>query len=329
MRRRELIVAIGGAVAWPLALRAQQASLRRIAVLIGFPQDNAEAQKWVKAFLDGLSPLGWRPDTNLHIDWRFTSDPAQMEELAKEVVQTQPDLIVSTTTPWTGAVLRETHTIPVVFAAVSDPVGSGFVQSVSRPGGNATGFINIEASVAGKWLEVLKEIAPSTARVAVVFNPKTAPQSFYYLQALRASAETLGFTVVAVQVATTEEVEAAINDLAKIPDSGLVLTPDIFTATQPRLDLIISLASRLHIPAVYPFVFYVKAGGLVSYGADNTDLLRRATAYVDRVLKGEKPEDLPVQLPTKFELAINTRTAATMGLKFPASLLATADEVIE
>jgi putative ABC transport system substrate-binding protein len=301
----------------------------RIAVLIGLPQDDPEAQKWAKAFLDALPPLGWKPDANLRIDWRWTADPARMPEVAKEIVEQRPDLIVTTTTPLTAAVLRESHTIPVVFAAVSDPVGSGFVQSLSRPGGNATGFINVEASVGGKWLEVLKEIAPGTARVAILFNPKTAPQSAYYLKTLQASAQTLGLTLTAAQVASAQDIEAAINDLAKFPNGGFVIMPDIFTAAKTQRDLIISLAARLRIPAVYAFTFFVKDGGLISYGADNADLLRRAADYVDRILKGKKPQDLPVQLPTKFELAINTKTAAALGVKFPASILAVADEVIE
>jgi putative tryptophan/tyrosine transport system substrate-binding protein len=329
MRRREFVGLVGAAAAWPLAARAQQPAMPRIAVLIGLPQDDPEAQKWAKAFLDALPPLGWKLDANLRIDWRWTGDPARMPEVAKEIVEQRPDLIVATTTPLTAAVLRETHTIPVVFAALSDPVGSGFVQSLSRPGGNATGFINIEASVGGKWLEVLKEIAPGTARVAILFNPKTAPQSFYYVKTLQASAQTLGLTLTAAQVASAQDIEAAINDLAKFPNGGFVIMPDIFTAAKTQRDLIISLAARLRIPAVYPFTFFVEDGGLISYGADNVDLLRRAADYVDRILKGKKPQDLPVQLPTKFEMAINTKTAAALGVKFPAPILAVADEIIE
>jgi putative ABC transport system substrate-binding protein len=328
--RRQFISTLGGAAAaWPFAARAQQPAMPRIAVLLGLAQGEPEGEKWSKAFLDALPPLGWRPDANLQIDWRWTTDPARMQEFAKEIVDQRPALIVSTTTPQTAAVLRETHTIPVIFAVVSDPVGSGFVQSLPRPGGNATGFINIEASVGGKWLEELKEIAPNTARVAVLFNPKTSPQSFFYLKTLEASAAALGLTLTAVQVASAQDIEAAINDLAKLPNGGIVVTPDVFTAAQAQRDLIISLAARLRIPTVYAFTFFVEAGGLVSYGADNADLLRRAAAYVDRILKGEKPENLPVQLPTKFELAINTRTAAALGLKISPSFLATADEVIE
>jgi putative ABC transport system substrate-binding protein len=256
MRRRDFITLLGAATAaWPLAAHAQQPAAPRIAVLIGLPQDDPEAQKWAKAFLDALPSLGWKPDANLRIDWRWTADPARMPEVAKEIVEQRPDLIVTTTTPLTAAVLRESHTIPVVFAAVSDPVGSGFVQSLSRPGGNATGFINVEASVGGKWLEVLKEIAPGTARVAILFNPKTAPQSVYYLKTLQASAQTLGLTLMAAQVASAQDIEAAINDLAKFPNGGFVIMPDIFTAAKTQRDLIISLAARLRIPASTPSRF--------------------------------------------------------------------------
>jgi putative ABC transport system substrate-binding protein len=326
--RRQFISAIGGAaVAWPLAARAQRTELPRIAVLIGMAQDEPEAQDWAKAFLDALPPLGWKPDTNLRIDWRWTADPARMPEVAKEIVQLRPDLIVVTSTPLTAAVLRETHTIPVVFAVVSDPVGSGFVQSLPRPGGNATGFVNVEASVGGKWLDLLKEIAPNTSRALVVFNPKTAPQSYYYLKSLQTSAAPLGLAISTAEVATADQIEMAITELAKSPNGGIVITPDIFSTA--HRDLIISLAARFRIPVVYAFTFYVKAGGLIAYGPDNTDLLRRSAAYVDRILKGEKPENLPVQLPTKFDLAVNTKTAAALGIKVPAAILATADDVVE
>jgi ABC-type uncharacterized transport system substrate-binding protein len=328
--RRQFISSLGGAAAaWPLAAQGQQPAVPRIAVLIGLQQGELEGQRWAKAFLDALPPLGWRPDANLQIDWRWTADPVRMQEFAKEIVEQQPALIVSTTTPQTAAVLRETHTIPVVFAVVSDPIGPGFVQSLPRPGGNATGFINIEASIGGKWLELLKEIAPNASRALVIFNPQTAPQSYYYLRSIQTSAATLGLAISTAEVGTADQIEMAITDLAKQPNGSIVITPDVFTAAQAKRDLIVSLAARFRIPAVYAFTFFVKAGGLISYGTDNADLLRRAATYVDRILKGEKPQDLPVQLPTKFELAINTKTAAALGVKFSASILATADEVIE
>jgi putative tryptophan/tyrosine transport system substrate-binding protein len=332
MRRRNFIVLAGGIAGGgafrPVAGRAQD-SVRRIAVLLGLPQNDPEGLKWVKTFLDTLPSLGWKPDSNLRIDWRWAGDPAQMPALAKDVVGQKPDLIVATTTPMTAAVLSETRTIPVVFAVVSDPIGSGFVQSLSHPGGNATGFINIETSIGGKWLEILKEIAPGTTHVTAVFNPKTAPQSSYYLKSLENAAPAHGLTLSANPIGTIAELEAAINELAKQPNGGLVITPDTFTTFQANRELIISLTARLRIPAVYFLAIFVKSGGLVSYGVDNADLLRGAATYVARILKGETPANLPVQLPTKFELAINNKTAAALGVKFPSSIVVTADEVIE
>jgi putative tryptophan/tyrosine transport system substrate-binding protein len=328
-RRRFIFALSGAAVAWPSVARAQQPAMPRIAVFVGLPQDDPEGRRWIKSFLDELSSLGWKPDANLRIDWRWSGDPARMQDLAKEIVRQTPDLIVTTTTPVTAAVLRETQAIPVVFAVVSDPVGSGFVQSLPHPGGNATGFINIETSIGGKWLGILKEIAPDTTRVTAMFNPKTAPQSQFYLKAIEDSAPTLGLTPTAAEVAGVQDIEATINDIAKLPNGALVITPDTFTVSQAQRDLIIALAARLRVPTIYFITSFVKAGGLVSYGVDNADLLRGSATYVDRILKGEKPSNLPVQLPTKFELAINTKTAKALGLTVPQSLLATADEVIE
>jgi putative ABC transport system substrate-binding protein len=293
------------------------------------PQNDLEGLKWVKTFLDTLASLGWKPDSNLRIDWRWAANPAQMPALAKDVVGQKPELIVATTTPMTAAVLGETHTIPVVFAVVSDPIGSGFVQGLPHPGGNATGFINIETSIAGKWLEILKQIAPGTTRVTAVFNPKTAPQSSYYLKSLESAAPAQGLALSANPVGTIAELEAAISEIAKQPNGGLVITPDTFTVSQATRELIISLTARLRIPAVYFLSIFVKSGGLISYGVDNADLLRGAATYVDRILKGEVPADLPVQLPTKFELAINNKTAAALGVRFPSSIVLAADEVIE
>jgi putative ABC transport system substrate-binding protein len=249
-----------------------------------------------------------------------------MQQLGKDLVELRPDLIVTTSTPATAAVMRETHTIPVVFSPVSDPLGSGFVKSLARPGGNATGFVNIESSVAGKWLELLKELAPQTSLVSILFNPKTAPFA-YYLKLLQAAAPSFALTVKAMQVSNAGEIEAEIDQLAQQSNAGLVILPDIFTREQS--DLIIVRTAQRRIPAVYPSAFSPRAGGLVSYGPDYFDLQRRAAAYVDRILKGAKPQDLPVQLPTKFQLVINLKTAKALGLNVPAVLLATADEVIE
>jgi len=330
MRRRNFIQGIAASAAWPLAVRAQPlGATRRIAVLIGLPQNDPEGQKWIKAFLDALRPLGWAPDNNLHIDWRWSGNPAEMQGLAKEIVEQQPELIVTTTPPVTAAVLNETRTIPVIFAVVSDPIGSVFVQRLPHPGGNATGFVNLETSIGGKWLDILKQIAPGTERLLVVFNPKTAPQSSFYLDALKGAASSLGLTLAVAQVASAQDIDAAISDFAKLPNGGLVITPDSFTGSQAQRDQIVSLATRFRIPAIYSLAFFVRAGGLVSYGVDNADLLHGAGTYVDRILKGEKPENLPVQLPTKFEFAVNLTTAKALGLTVPDKLLSTADEVIE
>jgi putative tryptophan/tyrosine transport system substrate-binding protein len=332
MRRREFITLLGStAAAWPLIARAQQPEgMRRIGVLMGFPEGDAEGDKWIQALVEGLSQLGWKRDKNIQINIRWAgTDLARMQQVAKELIELRPDLIQVQGTPATAAVLRETHSIPVVFSIVSDPLGSGFVESFARPGGNATGFVNYEDSVAGKWLELLKELAPQTSRVSIPFNPKTAPQSRYYLTLLEAVAPSLALTLKAVQVSNAGEIEAEIADLARQSNVGLVILPDFFTAAQPQREMIIALTARYRIPAVYPAAFFSRAGGLVSYGVDLSDLQRRAAAYVDRILKGAKLQDLPVQLPTKFELVINLKTAKALGLTVPDKLLSTADEVIE
>jgi putative ABC transport system substrate-binding protein len=329
MRRREFITLAGGAAAaWPLAVRAQQPVMPRIGVLLGFPEGDPEGESWRQAFVEGLSKFGWKRDNNIRIDVRWAADPGRMQKLAKELVEMRPDLIQVISTPATSAVLRETHTIPVVFLA-SDPIGSGFVASLARPGGNATGFVNLENSVAGKWLELLKGLAPQTSRVSILFNPKTAPQSAYYLKLMEAAAPSLGLTLKAVQVSNAGEIEVEIAHLAQQSNVGLVLIPDVFTAAQAQREMIIALTARYQIPAIYPSAFWPQAGGLVSYGVGYFDLQRRAAAYVDRILKGAKPQDLPVQLPTKFQLVINLKTAKALGLNVPDKLLYTADEVIE
>jgi putative tryptophan/tyrosine transport system substrate-binding protein len=331
MRRREFITLIGSAsVAWSIAARAQQPATSRIGVLVAFPEGDPEGERQIRALVKGLSEFGWKRDKNMQIDMRWAgTDPARMQKLAKELIEKRPDLILVTQTPTTAAVLRETHSIPVVFSVVSDPLGSGFVESFARPGGNATGFVNLEDSVAGKWLELLKELAPQTSLVSIPFNPKTAPQSGYYLKLLEAAAPSLALTLKAVQVSNAGEIDAEIAHLAQQSNVGLVVIPDIFTAVQAQSETIIALTARHRIPAVYNTAYFVRAGGLVSYGVDLPDLLRRAAGYVDRILKGAKPQDLPVQLPTKFELVINLKTAKALGLTVPDKLLSTADEVIE
>lgn len=274
------------------------------------------------------SKVGWKDGVNLQIDLRWCNpDPDSIQKLAKELVDLHPDLINVTSTPATAAILRETKTIPVVFSVVSDPIGSGFVQSLARPGGNATGFLNMETSLGSKWLELLKDIAPATTRVSVLFNPKTSPQSPFYLKSMQSAAEQLKLPLAVKELGSAADIETAIADLARSPGGGLMLTPDIFTGA--LRELIISLAARNRIPAVYFLAMFVRAGGLVSYGTDQPDLQRRAASYIDRILKGEKPENLPVQQPTKFELAVNLKTSKALGLTVPPRLIAIADEVIE
>jgi len=330
--RRKLITALGGAAfGRPLAALAQPSgSRRRLGVLAGGAQGDPESERWIKAFMERLAQLGWKSGENLEIDLRWGGvDLDQMRGRAKEIVEARPEVIQVTTTPATAAILRETRTIPVVFAVVSDPVGAGFVANLAHPGGNATGFVNIEGTIGGKWLEILKQIAPGTSRVLVPFNPKTSPQSTYYLKSLEAAAPALALTVSAARISSAGEIEAAVADLAQSAGGGLVIIPDIYMAIQSQRDLIISLAARHRIPAVYFLATSVEAGGLISYGVDHPDLLSRSADYIDRILKGAKPQDLPVQLPTKFELAVNLKTAKSLGVTIPPSLVAVADEVIE
>jgi putative tryptophan/tyrosine transport system substrate-binding protein len=327
--RREFITLLGGAAAWPLAARAQQSDrVRRMGVLISLAEDDPQGQKWTQAMLESLHDLGWKRGTNLEVDIRWgNSNNERIRLVAKQLVAAQPDVLQVTSTPGTAAVLEQTKTIPVVFTTVSDPVGAGFVRSLPHPGGNATGFINIESSVGGKWLELLKEVAPQVLRVTVLFNPATAPQTDYYRRIVEAAAPSLAITPRAAPVANIGAIESEIVTTAQDRNAGLVVLPDTFTFT--HRDLIVSSANRAGLPAIYPFTAFASAGGLLAYGIDLVDLQRRAAVYVDRILKGAKPADLPVQLPTKFELAINLKTAKALGLTVPLTLQASADEVIE
>jgi putative ABC transport system substrate-binding protein len=332
MKRREFITLLGGAaVAWPLAAHAQQSGrMRRIGMLLGNTEGDPQAVANLAAFTKALEELGWMDGRNIRIDYRWgAADVSRTQALAKELVGLQPDLIVAATTPPVIALQRETKTIPIVFVVVSDPVGSGIVASLPHPGGNITGFINIEASLSGKWIEMLKDIVPRVSRAALMFNPETAPYFAYYLQPFEAAARSSAIESIAAPVHTVADIERVVASLGDRPDTGLVVMPDIFLTTQRNLDPIIALAARYRVPTIYPYRYMVAAGALISYGTDNVDLYRRATTYVDRILKGAKPADLPVQLPTKFELAVNLKTAETLGLDMPATLLGRADEVIE
>ena len=328
MRRREFITLLGGAATWPLAARAQQGDrIRRIGVLIGTRAEDSEAKARNAAFEQALQQWGWTQGRNVRIDYRFAGgDAATSRKQAEELVALAPDVIVSTGSFSTGQLLRATRTVPVVFAIVPDPVGSGFVDSLSQPGGNATGFMQFEYGLSGKWLELLKEIAPNLTRAIILWDPAITAGigQFAIIQSVATSA---GVDVRPVNVRDVGEIERAITAFARSPNVGLVVTASALSVV--HRDLIIALAARHKLPAVYFERFFVAAGGLISYGANFIDQHRRAAAYVDRILKGEKPADMPVQAPTKYELAINLKTAKALGITVPPALLARADEVIE
>jgi putative ABC transport system substrate-binding protein len=326
VKRRDFFTLVGGAAAWPLAARAQQ--MRRIGVLNSFAETDAEAQAWDSAFRKRLDELGWIDGRNVRIDYRWGAGSVErMQLFAKELVRLNPEVLLAVTTPATAALQRETRTIPIVFAIVSDPVGSGFVASLANPGGNITGFINIEASLPGKWLDLLREIAPQVARMAFLFNPKTAPYARYYLDTFRLASAAAAVEPIEAAVGSAAEIEAVVTGLARQTGGGLVVMPD--TSMALHRETIIGLADRYRLPTVYPFRHYVAEGGLISYGIVLADLLRRAASYVDRILRGAKPGELPVELPVKFELVINLKTAKALGVNIPDKVLALADEVIE
>ena len=330
MIRREFITLLGGAVAaWPLATNAQQPErMRRIAMLSGFAATDPEAQGRVAGFQHGLKELGWTAGRNLHIDFRWdTGDATEMRTFATELVELKPDLIVGMTTPAVAALVQETKTIPIVFASIVDPLGRGFISNMARPGGNVTGILNFEFSMGGKWLETLKQVAPAVRRVAILFNPDTAPFAASFVRVIEASAPSFAVDPIATAVRDDAELERSVADFAAKPAGGLIVLPDGFTVG--HRDLIIALAARYRLPAVYPLRAFAVSGGLISDSGDPIDILRRTASYIDRILKGAKPGDLPVQTPTKFELVINLKTAKALGLEVPPMLLARADEVIE
>ena len=314
----------------PLAAGAQQTSqVRRIGVLMGLDESDPRAQARLAAFRTGLQTLGWSEGRNVRIDirWAVTSDVPAMQRLAKELVALQPDLLLSHNTPTTATLLKHTRTIPIVFAVVSDPIGSGFVASFSRPGGNVTGFTNIEPTMASKWVELLKEVAPRVARVAFLFNPATAPYAEFYLGPLRAAAASVAMEAIPAPVRNAAELESVVAAQARTPNGGLVVMTDSFLMAH-RAE-ITALAARHRLPTVYPFRDFIDLGGLLFYGNDLLDSFHRAATYADRILRGATPSELPVQAPAKFELAINVRTAKALGLTIPLSLLLRADQVVE
>jgi putative ABC transport system substrate-binding protein len=330
MRRRDFIKVISGAAAaWPLAARGQQPDrVRRIGVLMGLAESDPEAKVRAAVFERALQELGWTRGRNIRIDYRWApGDVEQTRAAAAELLRLAPDVSLAHATPATAALQRATRTLPVVFVAVSEPVAQGFVQSLARPGGNITGFTNLEPTLGAKWLELLKEIAPRVTRVAVMSNPNTAPYVILFSRSVEAVAQKIAVELIAAPVHEPAEIEAVLTMLGREPGGGLILPPDPFTVAHRKL--IFDLAARYRVPAINGLLYFANEGGLVSYGVDVRDQFRQAAAYVDRILRGEKPADLPVQQPTKFDLIINLTTAKALGLEIPPTLLARADEVIE
>jgi putative ABC transport system substrate-binding protein len=330
LQRREFFSLLGGALAWPLVARAQQpGGLRRIGVLMAHAETDSEFKTYVAAFRDGLQKLGWSEGRNIGIDFRWGAldDAAVRERSAKEVIALRPDVILTQNTPPTASMLQQTRTIPVVFVIVADPVGSGFVESLPRPGGNATGFTIMEPTICGKWVELLKDIAPRVNRVSVLYNPATTPYANIYLNPFKAAAASFGLQAMDAPVHSVADLESVVAEQGRTPNGSLVIIPDGFLNVH-RAE-IVSLAARHQVPAIYPWRFFPDIGGLLSYGSDQRDIFRAAATYVDRILKGEKPADLPVQAPTKYELVINLKTAKALGIEVPLFFQQRADEVIE
>jgi putative tryptophan/tyrosine transport system substrate-binding protein len=331
MRRRTFIAGLAGAAVWPVMAWGQQAAIpvQRVGMISGLAESDPEAAAQLSAFKSGLARLGWTEGSNLRIEVRWgSSDVDRLRLSARELVVWRPAVIFSVGGPATWALHNETQTIPVVFASVSDPVGVGLVDSLAHPRGNITGFVNQEVSMGSKWVELLTQIAPGTTQVAVMFNPETAPgRGKYFLPSFEAAARSLNVKWMATPVRTDAQIEEIIAELGRQPGSGLIATADTFTLVHRAA--LVSAATRNNLPAVYWIDAYVRDGGLLSYGVELNDLYRRAAAYVDRILHGEKPADLPVQLPVKFQMVLNLKTAKALGLTIPQSILLRADEVIE
>jgi putative tryptophan/tyrosine transport system substrate-binding protein len=330
MRRREFMTLVGGAAAtWPLPISAQSEGMRRICVLMGLAESDPAQRALLSTFTQALKDLGWQDGRNVQIDYRWgASDAEKIQIFARLCVEQRPDLIVGHTTPIVAALKTQTSTIPIVFVQVSDPIGSHFVDNLARPGGNITGFTNLEASIGTKLVELLKEVAPQTSSVALMFNPQTSPDGgSYFVKPLEAAAPVLKVRMIAAPVHNPAEIEVALTSLSHEPTAGLIVMPDIFITAHRRE--IIALAAQFRLPAVYAYRLFPASGGLMSYGTDLVDVFRRAASYVDRVLKGEKPADLPVQMPAKYEMVINLKTAKAFGIDIPMQIQQRADEVIE
>lgn len=331
MRRREFIALLGGpaTVGWSLAAQAQQGRMRRVGILVGWDENNPAAKLLLSKLKQRLRELGWTEDSNIRLDVRWAAGSVdRMQVFAKELIGLRPDLIVASTTPATAALHRETRTLPIVFVTVSDPVGAGFVATLSHPGANMTGFINLEPTMGGKWLELLKEIAPNVERVAIMFNPHTAPRGgSYFMPSFEAAARSLNVVPVTASVLTEVEIETAVAMLGREPGRGLVVESDGFMFTHRAK--VISLVTQHSVPAVSDRTLPTEQGGLLSYGPVDEDMFLGAALYVDRILRGANPAELPVQVPTKFEMRLNIKTAKMLGLTIPPSILARVDEMIE
>jgi putative ABC transport system substrate-binding protein len=330
MRRRDFVALLGGAaLASPVAARAQQPGrMRRVGVLMGVAESDPEGQARIAAFRQGLSDLGWADSRNLRIEYRWAAgDADRIRAYAAELVALAPDVLVGNGAPVLTALRDATRSIPIIFVLVNDPVGQGFIPNLARPGGNITGFSFLEYSMVGKSLEMLRQLAPNVHRVAIMFNPATAPHYTVFLRSFETVPPPSPLEIKATPVGTEADIEQAVAKLAKEPGGGLLVPPDTFTVV--HRDLVISSAAQHRVPAIFTYRQFVREGALISYGPETTDIFQRSASYVDRILKGANPGDLPAQAPTKFELAINVRTARTLGLDVPPTLLALADEVIE
>jgi ABC-type uncharacterized transport system substrate-binding protein len=329
IRRRKFLATLCGAAVWPLAARAQQAErMRRVAFLHVYAENDPEVLPRIVAFRQGLEALGWTENRNIQVEHRYSGgDFGRIQTYATELVRSAPDLIAGSGTAITAALKQATDTIPIVFSVVNDPIGQGFVTTLSRPGGNITGFTFVDFPMIGKWLEMLKEIAPAVRRVTLLFDPDTSPYYPVFLREFGAGPTSLAVELSASPVRDEAEVEATITAFARESAGGLIVAPDAFINTRRRL--IMALAERHRLPAIYGFRQFVTEGGLISYGPDTVDIVRRSASYVDRILKGEKPADLPVQAPTKYDLVINLKTAKALGLTVPLVMQMTANEVIE
>ena len=328
MKRREFITLLGGAAAgWPVAARAEQSGIRRIGVLVNLAADNSEVQARIGAFLQELQEFGWSIGRNVRIEYRWASNQNDLSRYAAELLALAPDVVLANANPSMDALRKLNRATPIVFVAVTDPVGSGFVQSLAQPGGNATGFTTAEFGMSGKWLELLKEIAPTIKRVAVLQDPTSGSSSIAQFAAIQAVAPSLGVDLLSLTLQDDRQINEGVTAFARSPNMGLIATRT--AAAISHRDLIVELALRLRLPAVYPLRLFVTAGGLSAYGPDIINEYRQAASYVHRILRGEKPADLPVQAPTKYETVINLKTAKALGLDVPATVLARADEVIE